>query len=323
MKVFITGGAGFIGSSLSEKLIAEGASVVAIDNFNDYYDPKIKEKNISNLLKNPHYRMVRGDILDKDLLISLFKAEHFDYVVHLAARAGVRPSLEDPIAYQKTNGEGTVNILECAKNAGIRNLVLASSSSVYGNNKKVPFSETDCVDFAISPYAATKKANEVMAHVYHAVFGLNIIMLRFFTVYGPRQRPDLAINKFVRLIEQGKEIPIYGDGKTFRDYTYIDDICSGIRASMDYLASHSNVYEIINLGSNHPITLNDMVATIEKCLGKKAIVKHLPMQPGDVNGTYADITKARSLLGYAPKMPFSEGIKNFVEWKNAGEVGHD
>ncbi|OPZ24574.1 MAG: dTDP-glucose 4,6-dehydratase [bacterium ADurb.BinA186] len=317
MKVFITGGAGFIGSSLSEKFVAEGISVVAIDNFNDYYDPKIKEKNISSLIKNPLYQIVRGDILDKALLTSLFDKNHFDFVIHLAARAGVRPSLEDPIAYQKTNGEGTVNVLECAKNAGIHNLVLASSSSVYGNNQKVPFAETDCVDFAISPYAATKKANEVMAHVYHAVFGLNIILLRFFTVYGPRQRPDLAINKFVTYIEQGKELPVYGDGKTFRDYTYIDDICSGIRASMEYLETHSNVYEIINLGSNHPITLNEMVRTIEDCLGKKAIIKHFPMQPGDVNGTYADISKAKAMLAYSPKTSFSEGIRHFVEWKDS------
>ena len=319
MKVLITGGAGFIGSSLATKLLLLGFTVIAVDNFNDYYDPKIKEKNVSSLKHDNRFSCIRLDILDLPKLDELFAKERFDLVIHLAARAGVRPSLADPIAYQRTNCEGTNNVLECARKHGVKKLILASSSSVYGNNKTVPFKETDCVDFAISPYAATKKANEVLAHVYHAVYGLDIVMLRFFTVYGPRQRPDLAINKFVRLIEEGKPIELYGDGTTYRDYTFIDDICDGVISSIGYLKTHEDIYEIINLGSNHPITLIEMVKTIEKCLGKKAIIKHLPMQQGDVDATYADISKAKALLGYEPKTSFEEGVRSFISWKHSQE----
>jgi len=319
MKALVTGGAGFIGSNLAAKLLLLGFSVFAVDNFNDYYDPKLKEKNIASLNSDKNFSCLHLDILNLPELDKLFAEENFDLVIHLAARAGVRPSLEDPLAYQKTNCEGTNNILECARKHGVKKLILASSSSVYGNNKTVPFKETDCVDFAISPYAATKKANEVLAHVYHSVYNLDIIMLRFFTVYGPRQRPDLAINKFVSLIEEGKPIELYGDGSTYRDYTYIDDICDGIISSIDYLKTHKNVYEIINLGSNHPISLLEMVQTIEKCLNRKAIIKHFPMQKGDVDATYADISKAAALLGYKPKTTFEEGVRNFVEWKNSQE----
>ena len=311
----ITGGAGFIGSTLAAKLLDNGENVVCVDNFDTYYDPNLKEKNIEDFLTNSNFKLVRGDILDFDKLVKVFKENRVDHVIHLAAKAGVRPSLENPIAYQRVNGEGTVNILEAARLCGCKKLCLASSSSVYGNNKTTPFKETDVVDFAISPYAATKKANEVMAHVYHAIYGLDIFMLRFFTVYGPRQRPDLAINKFARLISEGKAITLYGDGSSYRDYTYVDDIVNGILLCFKYLDAHNGVYEILNLGSNCPITLRQMVETIEKELGKKAIIQQFPMQPGDVDATYADIGKAKRLIGYKPSISFQEGIKNFLEWE--------
>ena len=308
----ITGGAGFIGSTITERLLGRGDKVVCVDNFDSYYDPELKKKNIEPFLFNPNFKLKIADILDLDNLVKIFKENHIDHVVHLAAKAGVRPSLEDPIAYQRVNGEGTLNVLEAARRTGCKKLCLASSSSVYGNNKTVPFKETDVVDFAISPYAATKKANEVMAHVYHAIYGLDIFMLRFFTVYGPKQRPDLAINKFARLINEGKPITLYGDGKTYRDYTYVEDIVNGVLLCSKYLDEHTNVYEILNLGSNHPVTLIEMVRTIEKAMGKKAIIEYLPMQPGDVDATYADITKAKNLIGYKPSISFEEGIKNFL-----------
>lgn len=312
----ITGGAGFIGSTLTEQLLNRGDKVVAIDNFDPYYDPKLKEENVKPFLNNQNYKLERVDILDLDKLVQIFQDNKIDHVVHLAAKAGVRPSLEDPIAYQKVNGEGTLNILEAARRSGCKKLCLASSSSVYGNNKVVPFKETDVVDFAISPYAATKKANEVMAHVYHAIYGLDIFMLRFFTVFGPKQRPDLAINKFARLISQDKPITLYGDGKTYRDYTYVDDIVKGILGCSKYLDEHDKVYEILNLGSNRPVTLIDMVKTIEEEMGEKAKIEYLPMQPGDVDATYADISKAQKLIGYKPSISFKEGIHNFLKWQN-------
>lgn len=315
MNYLITGGAGFIGSTITEKLLNRGDHVVVIDNFDPYYDPRLKEENVKPFLGNPNYRLVRGDILDLELLKLVFKDNHIDHVIHLAAKAGVRPSLEDPISYQKVNGEGTLNVLEAARLNGCKKLCLASSSSVYGNNKAVPFKETDVVDFAISPYAATKKANEVMAHVYHAIYGLDIFMLRFFTVYGPKQRPDLAINKFARFISQDKPITLYGDGKTYRDYTYVDDIVAGVLGCSKYLDEHENVYEILNLGSNRPVTLIDMVKTIEEEMGKKAKIEYLPMQPGDVDATYADISKAEKLIGYKPSISFKEGIHNFLKWQ--------
>ena len=311
----ITGGAGFIGSTITEKLLKLGDSVVCVDNFDPYYDIKLKEKNVEPFLLNPNYKLERVDILELDSLIKIFNQNGIDHVIHLAAKAGVRPSLEDPVAYQRVNGEGTLNVLEAARRTGCKKLCLASSSSVYGNNKNIPFKETDVVDFAISPYAATKKANEVMAHVYHAIYGLDIFMLRFFTVYGPKQRPDLAINKFARLISEGEPITLYGDGKTYRDYTYVDDIVEGVILCLKYLDEHNDVYEILNLGSNHPVTLIEMVETIEKAMGKKAIIKYLPMQPGDVDATYADITKAEHLIGYKPSISFIEGIKNFLIYR--------
>ena len=316
MNILITGAAGFIGSTTAEQLIKEGHQVIGIDNFDPYYDRKIKENNIKELQKSSLFSLYELDILDYEKFEKVFKENKIDYVLHLAAKAGVRPSIEDPIGYQNVNNLGTNNLLELCRKYGVKKLVLASSSSVYGNNKVVPFKETDVVDYAISPYAASKKANEVLAHVYHSLFDMDIILLRFFTVYGPRQRPDLAINKFTRLILNNEPIPLYGDGTTSRDYTYIDDIVSGILLSFKYLKEHQNVYEIINLGSNNPISLIEMVQTIEKALNKKAIINWLPMQPGDVDITYADISKAKKLLGYNPSITFENGIKNFVAWHN-------
>ena len=315
MKTYlITGGAGFIGSSLADDLLEKNNRVVVIDNFCDFYDPQIKENNIKNALKKENYKLYRGDIRDKDLLNKIFNENNIDIVVHLAAMAGVRPSIENPVLYQEVNCLGTQNILECMKEKRIMNLVMASSSSVYGNSKTVPFKESDIVDFAISPYAATKKANEVMTHVYHKLYNMNVIMLRFFTVYGPRQRPDLAINKFTRLMLEGKKIPMFGDGSTSRDYTYIGDIVDGIERSVNYCLNNSNVYEILNLGNSSPVSLKEMINIIGKCLNVVPDIEELPMQPGDVDRTFACIDKAKDMIGYNPQTPFEEGIKKFVKW---------
>lgn len=310
----ITGGAGFIGSTLSEQFLKNGSQVVSIDNFNDYYNPALKRKNIEGLECYGGFKSYEVDIRDNGGLEKVFDENQIDIIVHLAAMAGVRPSIEDPILYQEVNGVGTQNILEQAKRHDIKNLVMASSSSVYGNCKEAPFREDMAVDYAISPYAATKKANEVMAHVYHHLYDINVIMLRFFTVYGPKQRPDLAINKFTRLMLNNEPIPMYGDGLTSRDYTYVDDIVDGIIKSCDYVENNRDVYEIINLGSNNPISLKEMIAIIGVVLDMKPKIERLPMQPGDVDSTYADITKARKLLGYAPKTAFEDGVRKFVEW---------
>lgn len=314
MTYFITGGAGFIGSSLADDLLKKNNKVVVIDNFCDFYDPQIKEKNIKGALDNKNYKLYRGDIRNKELLDKIFTENKIDVVIHLAAMAGVRPSIENPLLYQEVNCMGTQNILECMKENKITNLVMASSSSVYGNSKTVPFKETDTVDFAISPYAATKKANEVMTHVYHKLYNINVIMLRFFTVYGPRQRPDLAINKFTKLMLNNEKIPMFGDGTTSRDYTYIDDIVNGIEKSCEYVVKNRDVYEIINLGSNNPISLKKMIEIIGKTLNIKPKIEEMPMQPGDVDRTYACIDKAKELLGYNPSITFEEGIKKFIEW---------
>ncbi len=314
MAYLITGGAGFIGSTLTERLLKEGNVVVTIDNFCDYYDPKIKEDNIKKFIDNPNYKLYRGDIRNRENVKKVFDENNIDVIVHLAAMAGVRPSIENPLLYQEVNGIGTQNILEEAKLHNVKSLVMASSSSVYGNCREAPFKEDMIVDYAISPYAATKKANEVMAHVYHKLNCMNIIMLRFFTVYGPKQRPDLAINKFTRLMLDGKEIPMYGDGSTSRDYTYVDDIVDGICKSCDYVMNNNDVYEIINLGSNNPISLKEMIEIIGKELNIEPNIEELPMQPGDVDRTYACIDKARKLLGYNPQTKFDDGIKKFIDW---------
>ncbi len=316
MKTYlITGGAGFIGSTLAERLLNEGNSVIVVDNYNDYYDPSLKRDNADKLAQYSGARFYECDIRDAAGIDRIFAENKVDYVMHLAAMAGVRPSIENPVLYQDVNGIGTQNILEAARKNGVKKLAMASSSSVYGNCKEVPFREDMIVDFAISPYAATKKANEVMAHVYHKLFDMDIVMLRFFTVYGPKQRPDLAINKFTRMMLNDEEIPMFGDGSTSRDYTYVDDIVDGICKAFEYLYNNENVYEIINLGSNNPISLKDMIGTIGRVLGVEPKIKQLPMQPGDVDRTYADISKARELLGYEPKWKFEDGIREFVKWK--------
>ncbi len=312
MTTLITGGAGFIGSTLADKLLSKNEKVIVIDNFNNYYDPKIKENNVSCNLNNENYKLYRGDICDRKLVKEIFETNKIDKVVHIAARAGVRPSLEDPLEYIRSNIEGTVNILENMKNFEVKKLVFASSSSVYGNCKAEKFSEDLKVTEPISPYAATKSACEQIIYTYYKLYDIKSVCLRFFTVYGPKQRPDLAIRKFTELIEQGKPIPVYGDGTTKRDYTFIDDIVCGIISAMEY---DTTPYEIINLGGGSPVTLTQMIETIEKVLGKKAIIDRLPMQPGDVDKTVSDISKARKLLNYNPQTTFEEGIRKFVEWK--------
>lgn len=310
--ILITGGAGFIGSTLADRLLAEANKVIVIDNFNDYYDPQIKENNVKNNLNNDNYKLYRGNIEDPDFVKKIFDENTIDMVVHIAARAGVRPSLMNPLAYTKTNIDGTVNILEAMQKHDVKKIVFASSSSVYGNCKAAKFSEDLKVTEPISPYAATKSACEQFLYTYSKLYDIQALCLRFFTVFGPRQRPDLAIRKFIELIEQDKPIPVYGDGTTMRDYTYIDDIVEGIMSALKYNASK---YEIINLGGGAPVTLNGMIETIERVLGKKAKIDRLPMQPGDVDKTVSDITKAKKLLGYCPQTTFEEGIRKFVEWR--------
>ncbi len=310
MKVLVTGGAGFIGSHLCEYLLGRGDHVTALDSFNDYYDPRIKESNIRNCLASDRFELVRGDILDSSLLRHLFESQPFDAVVHLAARAGVRPSIAQPMLYERVNVQGTVNLLEMCRMRGGPKFIFGSSSSVYGKNTSVPFREDDPVDHPISPYAATKKAGELVCYTYHHLYGIPVTCLRFFTVYGPRQRPDMAIHKFARLIEQGERIPLFGDGTTRRDYTFISDIIDGVVRALD----RCSAYEIYNLGESQTVELNELVRLLEKHLGKRADVEYLPMQPGDVPITYADIAKARRQLGYEPRYPFEAGIEEFVRW---------
>ncbi|GAB4332097.1 MAG: GDP-mannose 4,6-dehydratase [Calditrichia bacterium] len=306
----ITGAAGFIGSHLSEKLVEMGEQVIGVDNFDPFYHREIKENNINELRNNPNFRFYEADILDWNAIRDIFQNNSVTHLVHLAAKAGVRPSIEQPVAYQKFNVEGTQNMLELCRQFNISNFVFASSSSVYGNNKKVPFSETDPVDNPISPYAATKKAGELLCYTYHHLFGMNIAALRFFTVYGPRQRPEMAIHKFTRLIDEGKPIEVYGFGKPERDFTYIDDIIQGILKTIDNLSG----FEIYNLGESQTIRLDRLISLIEKALGKAAVKIEKPMQPGDVDRTFADISKARERLGYNPSTPIELGVQKFVEW---------
>lgn len=312
--ILITGGAGFIGSHLADRLLNNGCTVIVADNFCDYYDVGIKENNVAHNLHNPHYKLYRADIENMAALKAIFAVHKFDAVVHLAARAGVRPSIEAPADYVKTNVLGTVNVLECMKEYGCKKLVVASSSSVYGNCTAEKFSEDLNVNEPISPYAATKLATEQLCYTYHHLYGIKVAALRFFTVYGPRQRPDLAIAKFARLILQNKPIEMYGNGTTLRDYTYIDDIVSGIVAAVN---SDSIDYEVINLGGGEPISLKEMIATIEECLGKKAIIEKKSMQPGDVEKTVCDWQKAHRLFGYVPQTRFKQGIAKYAAWLKA------
>jgi len=310
MKILITGGAGFIGSHLTEALVARGDEVVILDEFNDYYDPAIKRRNLAALGDHRAVTVIEGDIRDRDMLGRVFDRHAFDVVVHLAARAGVRPSLEDPLLYSEVNVRGTLNILEAMRARGLRRLVFASSSSVYGNPEESPFREDARVDQPISPYAATKAAGELLCFNYFHLFKISTNALRFFTVYGPRQRPDMAIHKFTALIDQGQPVPFYGDGSTERDYTYYTDIIAGITASID----RDLGFEIFNLGESRTTTLSELVALIEKHLGTKAVLNRQPLQPGDVQRTCADVTKARRLLGYDPTTSMDEGVRSFVAW---------
>ena len=310
MKVLVTGAAGFIGSHLTERLIARGDEVVGLDNFDTFYDPHVKRANIEPALAGGRFELVEGDIRDGACVEGILAGGDIDVIVHLAAKAGVRPSIDDPVGYVDVNINGTVVMLEAARKAGTKRFVFASSSSVYGNNRKVPFAETDNVDYPISPYAATKKAGELICHTYSHLYGIGMTCLRFFTVYGPRQRPDLAIHKFARLILAGKPIPVFGDGSMRRDFTYIDDILDGVVAAMDRRGG----YEIYNLGESRPVRLDVLIAEIEKALGAKAVIDRKPMQPGDVIQTYADVSKARRDLGYDPHTDIATGLARFVRW---------
>jgi len=310
MYFLITGGAGFIGSHLVERLLSENHKILCLDNFNDYYDPAIKWKNIEKASQHSNFRLVQADILDEVLLENIFQQTRFDSIVHLAARAGVRPSVLQPKLYQEVNVRGTLNLLEMAKQHKILKFIMASSSSVYGNNKKVPFSESDPVDNPISPYAATKKACELLGFTYSALYNISVSCLRFFTVYGPRQRPDMAIHKFTKLIATNKEIPIYGDGSAQRDFTYITDIINGVVNSIERCEG----YNIYNLGESQVVPLMELIKLIERRLRVKARIKWLPPQPGDVAITYADITKAKKELNYQPQVDIEAGINAFIEW---------
>ncbi len=316
MSVLVTGGAGFIGSHLIDRLLADrpDESVVCLDSFDPYYDPAVKRANIADALETGRLVLIEGDIRDADVCEEALAQGPVRQVVHLAARAGVRPSIREPALYYDVNCTGTVNLLEAARKVGtVERFVFGSSSSVYGVNSKVPFSEADPVEQPISPYASTKRAGEMLCRVYHHLYGIPIVCLRFFTVYGPRQRPDLAIHKFARLISRGEPIPVFGDGTSRRDYTYCSDIVDGIMAVLGPKGEPLE-FEIINLGNSEPVMLRELIALIEDALGRKARIDRLPMQPGDVPVTYADIDKARRLLGYSPEFPIARGMAEFVEW---------
>lgn len=311
MNFLVTGGAGFIGSHVCERLLHLGHAVWALDDLNDFYDPALKGRYLQEIqaLGKP-FTFVQGDITDRPCLDEVLARAPFDQIIHLAARAGVRPSLAEPALYQRVNVEGTVNLLEAARLHGVKKVTIASSSSVYGVNAKVPFSESDPIFSAISPYAASKLACEALGHVYHHVYGMDIVMLRFFTVYGPRQRPDLAIHKFAQFISRGKPIPVFGDGSTARDYTYVTDTVDGVIAA----TQKEFGYEIFNLGESQTVKLSELIRLLEQAMGRKAIIDRQPPQPGDVPITYASIDKARAKLGYHPQVKIEEGIPRFVEW---------
>ena len=310
MALLVTGGAGFIGSHLLERLARSDAELICLDDFNDYYDPAIKRRNIAGLLERKRIGLIEGDICDYTLLEKIFKTKGIETVIHIAARAGVRPSLLNPGLYTKVNCLGTMNLLEMARIFGVKKFLFASTSAVYGANEKVPFSEDDPVERQISPYAASKRACELFCRSYHELYKIPICCIRFFTVYGPRQRPDMAIHKFTRAIIEGEEFGMFGDGTSARDYTYVSDIIDGTLAALE--ADFG--FEIINLGDSRMVILRDLIGLLEKIIGKKAKVKEAPPQPGDVPRTYADITKAERLLGYSPRYPIEKGIEEFVRW---------
>jgi UDP-glucuronate 4-epimerase len=306
----VTGGAGFIGSHLVDSLLADGWQVTVLDNFDPFYPPSVKEENVRRHVGHPRYTLVRGDLRDAGA-IGRLESGTFDVIAHLAAKAGVRPSIEDPVGYQDVNVSGTQHLLELARRLGVRQFVFASSSSVYGINPRVPWREDDYVLQPISPYASTKVSGELLGHVYSHLYGIRFIALRFFTVYGPRQRPDLAIHKFARMMLAGKPIPVFGDGSTSRDYTYVDDIIRGVRAAMTYTGTP---YEVINLGNTQTVTLAEMIAGLERVLGITAAIERLPEQPGDVPRTWAKVAKARRLLGWEPRTRYDQGVAKFAEW---------
>jgi len=313
--ILVTGGAGFIGSHLCERLLSNKVHVICLDNFDSFYDPDIKIKNAEGMTKKFQglFELVTGDIRNPDHLKGIFQKNRVDFVIHLAARAGVRPSIADPLLYQDVNIRGTIVLLEACKAYKIKNFIFASSSSVYGENQRVPFTEEDLDIQPVSPYGATKRAGELLCYSYHHLYGMNIACLRIFTAYGPRQRPEMAIHKFTRLIDQGEKIPIYGDGSSRRDYTYIDDLIEGILGVIRY---HKG-FEIYNLGESQTTSLIELIKLIEGAFGKKADIEMLKLQPGDVSVTYADIIKAKRMLKYRPKVKMEEGIKRFVEWYRA------
>jgi UDP-glucuronate 4-epimerase len=317
LKVLITGGAGFIGSHTTVALLSRGDQVVCLDNFNDYYSPERKRKNVAEFLDDPDYQLYEGDIRDGERLEEIFAKEKPDKVIHIAAMAGVRPSIERPLLYEEVNVKGTLNMLEAARRHRVTNFLFASSSSVYGGQEKVPFSEDDPIARPISPYAATKAAGELLCHTYHHLYGLNVTCLRFFTVYGPKGRPDMAPYLFTRWVFEGAELKMFGDGTTSRDYTYIDDIVSGVVAALDADLS----YEIINLGNSQTVILRDFITLVEELVGQKARIVQEDMQPGDVPRTCADISKARRLLGYDPQTPVEKGMKHFVAWYRREVLG--
>ncbi|HUP00737.1 MAG TPA: NAD-dependent epimerase/dehydratase family protein [Gemmatimonadota bacterium] len=315
-RILVTGGAGFIGSHLCEALVGRGDEVVAFDNFDPFYGRRMKERNLEALRGAERFRLVEGDLRDATAVASLFAEGSFDAVVHLAAKAGVRPSLDDPEGYIATNIHGTTVLLEAMRRAGCGRLVFGSSSSVYGNNGKVPFHEDDRVDFPISPYAMTKKAGEELCFVYHAVHGFSVVCLRFFSVYGPRQRPDMAIHRFVRLLHEGLPLQVHGDGSSARDYTYYADIVAGILAAFDRVTS-GEMFAIVNLGESVPVLLGDLVDAIGRTTGIEPRVERVPMPPGLSDRTFADIARAREILGYDPRTGIDEGLERFVAWYRA------
>jgi UDP-glucuronate 4-epimerase len=316
MNILVTGGAGFIGSHLVERLLNSGHSIVCLDNFDTYYDPALKRRNLSRALTHREFILMEGDIRDRDSLQGCFAKRTIDAVIHLAARAGVRPSIANPGLYYEVNVIGTLNLLEAMREHDVRKLVFGSSSSVYGDSPDVPFSESANVDHPISPYAASKKAGELLCHTYHHLYGFDIHTLRFFTAYGPRQRPDMGIQIFIRNIIEGKPITLYGEGDSRRDYTFVGDIVQGIELSVGRVEG----YQVMNLGESRTTTLLDLVRIIETQLGKKAVINWQPSQPGDVQATYADIRKAGAILGYAPTVTVHEGIRLACEWNIAGEL---
>lgn len=312
MRILVTGAAGFIGSHLTEQLLNMGHSVIGIDNFDPFYDRKIKERNIATAETHPQFNLIEGDILDIDKHIDAIGK--IDVVYHLAAKAGVQPSLKDPAGYMRTNIQGTLAILEWMRQQGCTKLIFASSSSVYGNTNKIPFQESDVCNQPVSPYAFSKVSAEMLNYNYHHLFGFSIVNLRFFTVYGPRQRPDLAIHKFVKRLVNSQPIDMYGNGETARDYTFIADTVNGLVNSLDYIVTHPGIFEIINLGNNHPVPLKEMIRGIEDAVGSKFIINQMEKQPGDVDITYASVEKAKTLLNYNPSIKFEDGVAIFLEW---------